>query len=125
MGSRALLLASAIVAGVLSVTAVIGSIVQVWWLVTAAVTALLSLVLVVAMDADRRIRDLRRYLMRDFVRSQPAPVIAEQDVIGTVRLLQAQYTGRLDRLHAAVENALDELERSRGDATDRDEHVAN
>ena len=41
---------------------------------------------------------------------QPRPAdVTRDDVLGVVRVMQAQYTGRLDRLQTAVEQALSEL----------------
>lgn len=92
-------------------------------LVLLGVWALGSLILLVQLDTWRRTRSLRRYV-RDQVRAAahtdqsppssgvhpaPAPTAAPEDVIGAVRLLQAQYVGRLDRMQTSLEDALAEL----------------
>ncbi|GAA4875838.1 hypothetical protein [Serinicoccus chungangensis] len=69
-------------------------------------------VLAVALDSWRRVRSLRTYL-RDEIRASRAPAPptvaagpSESDLLGAVQLLQAQYTGRLDRMQAALDDAL-------------------
>lgn len=44
----------------------------------------------------------------------PSPVAREADLLGTIRLLQAQYVGRLDRSQATLEAAADRLSASDG-----------
>lgn len=93
-----------------------------WWLVLLAGWALVSGTLLVQLDTWRRVRSLRAYV-RDQVRAiaptrsfeggqattAPAasPVTASpEDVVGAVRLLQAQYVGRLDRMQTALDETL-------------------
>ncbi len=111
------LLAGCGLAVVLTAVAVLGAVQHWWWLVVAAGMVLLSLTLLVAMDADRRARALRPYIRGEVTRggqltqaatAQP-PTVSETDVIGTVRVLQAQYTGRMDRMQAALDEALAQL----------------
>lgn len=117
MRSQRVLLLGAALAGLLSLVAVVGAVGQRWWLVVLAGTVLLSAVLLVALDADRRVRETRRFLHRELRRldgsgappGPPAP--SADDVVGTVRALQAQYTGRLDRLQDSVEQVLRRDER--------------
>lgn len=115
-------LAGAALAGVLTVVAVVGAVQEWWWLVVAAAMVLLSAVLVVAMDADRRVRGLRPYIRAEVARGGGAltaaatpPPVTDADITGAVRVLQAQYTGRLDRLQTSVEEALAQL-RAQGEA---------
>ena len=66
-------------------------------------------VLLVALDTDRRVRRLRPFVQEqigtiDMTGWRGAP--AHEDVVGTVRVLQGQYLGRLDRLQDAVEASL-------------------
>ncbi|WP_122261727.1 hypothetical protein [Ornithinimicrobium cerasi] len=113
MRSSKLLLGGAAVAGVTTALAVVGAVLTWWWLVVLAGSALLSAVLLVALDTDRRVRELR-----SFVRSEIAAVDTTggraapttDDLVGTVRALQAQYTGRLDRLQDTVEATLRRLD---------------
>lgn len=100
-----------------------------WALVALSGWALGSAVLLVQLDTWRRTRSLRRYV-RDQVREVTpvvtvapgsdvpvtAPTASPDDVVGTVRFLQAQYVGRLDRMQTALDEAIATL-RDRGDAT--------
>lgn len=109
MRAQKLLLAGAGGAGALTAVAVLAAVLQWWWLVVLAGMLLGSAGLLAALDADRRVRELRT-----FVRAQVAAIDttggrvapSTEDVVGTVRVLQAQYTGRLDRLQDTVERAL-------------------
>lgn len=117
MGRRTHLLAGAALAGGLTALAVVGTALQWWWLVALAGMLLLSATLLVALDADRRARELRAFVKEqigtiDMSGGRGAP--AAEDVVGTVRLLQEQFTGRLDRMQDAVEESL--RRRDHGDA---------
>ena len=109
MRSQRYLLAGAGVGGLLTLLALVGTLLQWWWLVVLAGMALLTAVLLAALDTDRRVRELRA-----FVRAQVAAIDttggraapSQEDVVGTVRALQAQYTGRLDRLQDTLEASL-------------------
>lgn len=112
-----------------------GLVTQTWWLVAVAGWLLGSAVLLVQLDSWRRVRSLRRYV-RDQVRgavaasgvgtggaqaelpgpTSVAPTAAPEDVVGAVRLLQAQYVGRLDRMQTTLDEALVAL-RDRDDAS--------
>lgn len=77
-----------------------------WWLVVLCGMLMLTAILAVALDADRRVRELRAFVRAqiaalDTTGGRGAP--SEEDVVGAVRLLQAQYTGRLDRLQDSIE----------------------
>lgn len=106
------LLAGGAVGAVLTVAAVIAAAQEWWWLVVGCAMVLLTAALVVALDADRRVRSLRPYIRDEVTRGGPAapaqvaPPVSEVDVIGAVRVLQAQYTGRLDRMQAALDEAV-------------------
>lgn len=110
---KKLLLAGAGIALVLTALAVIGALLQWWWLVAAAAMILLSAAFLTALDADRRVRDLRPFVRQvasgigsDATHAeQVPPQLAEADIVGAVRVLQAQYTGRLDRMQASLEQA--------------------
>ncbi|WP_130011818.1 hypothetical protein [Serinicoccus sediminis] len=97
-----------VLAAVLVVGAAIGSPV----LAALAGGLLGAAVLAVQLDSWRRVRSLRTYL-RDEIRAARAPAqpqvtagASESDLLGAVQLLQAQYTGRLDRMQAALDDAL-------------------
>lgn len=118
---KALLVAAAL-AALLTVTAIVGAALQWWWLVTAAGMTLLSATFLAAFDSDRRVRALRPFVKQTVstvaagdVGSVQAPRLAEVDVVGAVQLLQAQYTGRLDRMQESVDQAVAHL-RAEGDA---------
>ncbi|MGD8148724.1 hypothetical protein [Ornithinimicrobium sp. Y1694] len=109
MRTQQLLILGGAIAGVLSFVAVVGAALGWWWLVVLAGMALLSAVLLVAVDVDRRVRELRGFVKAqvagiDTTGGRAAP--AQEDVVGTVRALQAQYTGRLDRLQDTLEASL-------------------
>lgn len=109
MRTQQLLLVGAAAAAGLSLLAVVGAVLQWWWLVVLAAMALLSAVLLVALDTDRRVRELRSFVKAqvasiDTTGGRAAPT--QEDVVGTVRALQAQYTGRLDRLQDTLEASL-------------------
>ena len=116
MRSKLLLAAGVAIATALSATAVVGALLEWWWLVVAAAMTLLSAGFLAALDADRRVRALRPYIRGEVGRSvlrgragQPvtvAPPVSDIDVIGAVRVLQAQYTGRLDRMQESIDQAV-------------------
>lgn len=119
------LLAGGAVGAVLTVAAVIGAAQRWWWLVVACGMVLLTVTLVVALDADRRARALRPYIRGEVARTgaaqvAQAPPVSEADVIGAVRVLQAQYTGRLDRMQAALDEAVALVRAERSDAPGRE-----
>ncbi|MGO0575840.1 hypothetical protein [Ornithinimicrobium panacihumi] len=112
MRSHKLLLVGASLSVVLTALAVLGAVRSWWWLAVLSAMVLISATLMIAIDTDRRTRELRA-----FVRSQVASIDTTggraapttEDVVGTVRVLQAQYTARLDRLQDSVEDALRQL----------------
>lgn len=89
----------------LGLVLVVGALVGAPWLSALAVAGLGVFLCVGVADVDRRVRRLEKVLSTDGVAGvePPAPQVTEADVLGTVRLLQAQYTGRLDRLQHTVE----------------------
>lgn len=116
------------VAGSIVVTGlgVIGAVLTWWWLVVLAGMSLLSAALLVSMDANRKTRYLRNQLRSEAARirqeaaapqatsvAQIPPPISELDVVGAVKVLQAQYVGRLDRLQDSVDSAVDALREAR------------
>lgn len=101
---------------VLLALAVGGALLEQWWLPVLTLGTLLVLVLLVAIDTDRRVRALRAYVREQVAtidmsggRGAPAP----EDIVGTVRVLQEQYTGRLDRLQDTIEEAVRRRESDR------------
>lgn len=109
MRSRQLLLAGIAASAVAAVVAVVGAVLGWWWLVVLAVMGMLTAILLTALDTDRRVRELRAFVRAevgaiDTTGGRAAP--SAEDVVGTVRALQAQYTGRLDRLQDTLEAAL-------------------
>lgn len=109
------LLVAVLLAAGLTGVAVVGAVIEWWWLVTAAAMMLLSATLLAAIDADRRVRALRPFI-RQTVRQvageqvqEQAPQLSDADVTGAVQVLQAQYTGRLDRMQEALDQALARL----------------
>lgn len=117
---RSVLLAGAMVAAVLTALGVVGAVLEIWWLVVGAALVLLSLTLLAAIDADRRVRALRAFIRQEVRRTgkvsvknptpaAPAPPVTEADLTGAVQLLQAQYVGRLDRMQGALDQAVARL----------------
>lgn len=94
---------------------------QQWVLAAVAVAVLLSTGLLVAIDAWRRARSLRHFIRVELRRAtavSPAvqgdptdssPEVTTEDIVGAVAVLNAQYTGRLDRMQSALDEALREL----------------
>lgn len=113
----------AVVGIVLVALLVIGVALEVWTLTALAAGALGLAILVVQLDTWRRTRSLRSFVKAEVRRSTdrvatslPSGLVAPQgssvtddDVMGAVRLMQAQYTGRLDRMQRALDEALDRL----------------
>lgn len=104
-----------------------------WTLATALGAALVSTTLLVAADANRQARLVRRKLLKlartglgTEQTSGPEPELPDveedevpiqtgrADMLGAVRVLQAQYTARLDHLQASLDEAVAEL-RNAGD----------
>lgn len=117
---RSVLLVGAGVAAGLTVLAIIGAVMEWWWLLTAAAMLLLSGAFLAAIDSDRRVRSLRAQVRREVRRAggvshkasgptHVAPPVSDLDVTGAVQLLQAQYTGRLDRMQEALDQAVAQL----------------
>ncbi len=90
---------------VLGLALVLGVVTREWWLVALAGAGVGLAVLVLSSDTNRRVRRLEKAMASGILPEGPAASadVTEADVLGTVRLLQAQYTGRLDRLQHAVE----------------------
>jgi len=107
------------VAGVLSVLVLLGVALEHWALAAASGCVLVSACLLVSLDTWRRVRALHGAVRNEIAslaacqgsagRSTSAGVVdsagtvTPADVVGAVRLLQAQYVGRLDRLQISVE----------------------
>lgn len=153
MRSRLLLVSLAV--ALVSATVITVAVALERWTLAAAVAALLlGAALVLAADADRQARLVRRRLTKllrqapgqragravetkptggpfgvasdqqDGVRGVTTPALGgpdaetpvdttRADMLGAVRVLQAQYTGRLDRLQATVEQAVTDLRRDK------------
>lgn len=125
MRSRKVLLGAAGL-GVLAVGSVIALAVGQEVLAAAAVVLMILAIGVLVLDAATTLRRTQRQLqkltkaVRSAERATPAPpppgpgmsvgpVAGEADLIGTIRLLQAQYVGRLDRAQASLEAAVERL----------------
>ena len=120
----------------LVVLAAVGAAFELYWLTAAALGLILTAQFVVVLDTNRRTRYLPRRV-KGLLRSvkldvnpvaSPAPRAAQpagrpaaptaapqQDVTGAVRLIQAQYMGRLDRAQTALESAAEDLRSVRDD----------
>lgn len=110
--------AGAVLALVLGGVLTAGLVLERWSLVALSGWAMGSALLLVLLDIWRRVRSLRRYV-RDQVRAAipegqlemptapTAPVMATpEDVVGAVRILQAQYVGRLDRMQTSLDETM-------------------
>lgn len=123
------MLAGGAIAAALTAASIVGAVLQLWWLAVGSGMALLSGIFLLTIDTARRVRYLPSRI-KQIVRKTtpprkvlkqpppPPPRAAEQDLLGAVRVLQAQYLGRLDRLQTEVEHALREL-RDVNDSTGR------
>lgn len=121
---RTVLLIGACVAAALALVALIGVATEQWVLAAFGGITLVAAQFVVQIDNWRRTRSLRNYV-RDEVRRASlgstevvtqvvAPnTAAPEDVVGAVRLMQAQYVGRLDRLQTALDDAVAQLRETR------------
>jgi hypothetical protein len=114
-----------VLATVLTAAAVVAVLLDWWWLAAAALMTLVSATFLVALDADRRVRTLRKAVLSrsDVASSRTAPeltaqppAVTEADVVGAVRVLQAQYVGRMDRLQNTLDQTLEVMRaEARGD----------
>lgn len=109
MRRHKLMVLGAAAGGGLSLLAVLGAALGWWWLTVLAAMLLVTAVLLAAIDTDRRVRELRSFVKAqvatiDTTGGRAAP--SQEDVVGTVRALQAQYTGRLDRLQDTLEASI-------------------
>lgn len=88
----------------LALLAVVTAVLEHPWLPTASLAVLLMLVGATALDTNKRTRS--RYGSRPMAApASSAPATTEEDLLGTIRLLQAQYVGRLDRAQDSLELA--------------------
>lgn len=87
----------------------IGGVLETLPIVSAGLAALAVTLVVLAADTNRRVRRLEKRVAQAarpvpaMVNAAPVHAVTEADVLGAVRLLQAQYTARLDMMHEAVE----------------------
>ncbi|MDO5739143.1 MAG: hypothetical protein Q4P07_03235 [Ornithinimicrobium sp.] len=123
MGARLLPTVGALIGLSLGGLLVVGVVLEIWVLAAAAGALLGAAILAVQVDTLRRTRSLRNFV-RDEIRRSLAdgaqraavePMVTQEDVVGAVRLLQAQYTGRLDRMQRGIDDALVELAAQRVD----------
>lgn len=84
------------------------------------------LILLLQVDTWRRVRGIRRFV-RDEIRRgaatapalPTAPAVTAEDVTGAVRVMQAQYTGRMDRMQTSLDEALASLAEHRSASDER------
>lgn len=117
--SRNLLLAGVLVALVLGALIVVGTALEQWVVAALGVAGLLAAIFAVQLDSWRRLRAFRALLRKELRASggdgettflpSGLSTVTHDDVVGAVRLMQAQYTGRLDRMQTTLERALAEL----------------
>ena len=124
MRSRLIPAVGALAGLVLGLLVVVGVALEEWVLTAAAASALGVALLAVQLDTWRRSRSLRTYVRDEVRRARPQAQpsgfagsvqssVTHDDVVGAVRLMQAQYTGRLDRMQRALDDALAELSSQR------------
>jgi hypothetical protein len=116
--SRPFLVLGVLAGVVLSAVTVVGVAVDQWVVAATGASMLLSVSLLVQLDAWRRLRALQRELRRSPAAGAVRAPVADGDVAGAVRVMQAQYTGRLDRMQAALDRTLVELEDRRNAVRD-------
>lgn len=111
--------------GVLTALSIIGTIAGLDALADVARTLLLAFVGLLVLDGTVAVRHTERQVrrVRTAVRkatavptprevtppAETAPATSPDDLLGAIRLLQAQYVGRLDRAQATLEAAAEEL----------------
>lgn len=139
MRGKSVLLVGGGVALILSILIVWAVADREWAVAAGAASAMASAVLLIGLDIWRRVGTLRTFVRTELRRTVKAtsgtreamssasdelppvpmpvaPTVQQADVVGTVRLLQAQYTGRLDRMQTSVEMALAALSEKEGEA---------
>ncbi len=112
--ARAVLMLAAGVAAALTLVIMVSAALGAWALAATAGALLLSACLVVQVDSWLRLHAPRQLLtegQRASSGSGSAGLGADGDSTAAVRLMQAQYTGRLDRMQTSLEDALAELRR--------------
>lgn len=103
--------------GGLGLLGVIAAALSWWWLVVATLAGMLAVIGVVVLNTNLLLRAHRKAFDRagrsfgPGVAPAASPAAGNQaDVTGAVRLLAAQYVGRLDRAQSALERAAARLE---------------
>lgn len=107
--------------GVLGLLGFLGAVFSWWWLVVLAVVGMLGVLGVIALNTNTLVRSHRQAWDRtQRLGGAPAgaalvtaPVVApasDTDLTGALRLLQAQYVGRLDRAQTTLERAAARLD---------------
>ena len=99
--------------GGLGLLSVLGAALSWWWLAVAALAGMLAVIGVVVLNTNLLLRAHRKAFDRAgrvpggpaVVATTAGPSTNQADVTGTVRLLAAQYVGRLDRAQSALERA--------------------
>ncbi|HRW01005.1 MAG TPA: hypothetical protein P5314_04435 [Tetrasphaera sp.] len=117
--------------GGLGALAFIGAIASWWWLAVAGLAAMLGVIGVVALNTNLLVRAQRSDAakLRSAVAGGPRSAQGsaqpgEHDLTGTIRLLQAQYVGRLDRAQSSLERATADLEARIGTGAAHDDPYA-
>ncbi len=138
MRGKVVVLAGGVIALILSILTV-WSVANEKWVVSAtAASTMASAILFIGLDIWRRVSTLRPFVRTELRRTVKAsfgkragkhsdseddflygpspvpPTVQQADVVGAVRLLQAQYVGRLDRMQTSVEMALAALSETQG-----------
>lgn len=124
MGSRKLAL-GAVLAGLPTLAALIGLALGHESLATIVILLMLFVIVVLLLYVVTRLRRVERtvHKVRDVQRKSRekqvtsptgrgyavGPAASQADLIGTIRLLQAQYVGRLDRAQTTLEEAVKRL----------------
>lgn len=118
--------------GVLGLLALIGALASWWWLVVAAMAGMIAVIGVVVLNTNLLMRAHRKEFDRFGRAGGPVGATAvgagsagasrtsEADLAGTMRLLQAQYVGRLDRAQSTLEGAAATLTGAAGGAATED-----
>lgn len=112
--ARAVLMLAAGVAAILTLVIMVSAALGAWALAATAGALLLSACFVVQVDCWLRLHAPRQLLtekQRTPTGSGSAGLGSEGDSTAAVRMMQAQYTGRLDRMQTSLEQALAELHR--------------
>ncbi|MEI2775188.1 MAG: hypothetical protein V9G19_04305 [Tetrasphaera sp.] len=113
--------------GILGLLGFLGALLSWWWLVVLAVAGMLGVLGVIALNTNTLVRSHRLAWDRtqrlgggaagaSLITGPVSAPASQDDLTGALRLLQAQYVGRLDRAQTTLDRAAARLDRATGAA---------